>query len=186
MRKLEVQDVELEILAEEENEHFSDKTFNYEPTVVEGFEEMVEKHGRWGWCHVTVRVSWRGVRGEGYLGGCSYESEEDFRKDDGYFMQVLGDALDDLNANVRVHVLEADEMRSELSLTSDEATKRRQLYKGLCWKSPVECPHCKCDLRDHKNGVPFKRTIGVYSREQDRTTHWKCPDCEGTWDRNDR
>ena len=25
--------------------------------------------------------------------------------------------------------------------------------------------------------------IGIYSMEEDRTTHWKCPDCEHEWKR---
>jgi hypothetical protein len=57
---------------------------------------------------------------------------------------------------------------------------------GVYWhrfKGVLECPHCDVDLRDHKNGPPFKRTIGVYSRALDRTVAWRCPDCNGEWPR---
>jgi glutaredoxin len=55
-----------------------------------------------------------------------------------------------------------------------------------CWGSkwhifeePLECPHCKADLRS-LNGPPFKREIGIYSRDQDRTIRYDCPDCHKT------
>ncbi|TVY06912.1 hypothetical protein [Paenibacillus cremeus] len=61
---------------------------------------------------------------------------------------------------------------------------------------PVElCPHCGADLigdpipeekRRHANSPYFiKRRIGLYDLKLDRTTHWQCPDCEGTWERHD-
>ncbi len=47
------------------------------------------------------------------------------------------------------------------------------------WEEPLNCPHCKVDLRDLKTGPPFKREIGIYDRARDRTDHFVCPDCEG-------
>lgn len=49
------------------------------------------------------------------------------------------------------------------------------------WKEPLECPHCKADLRCHRTGPPFKREIGHVS--EDRMSHYSCPDCKGTWPR---
>lgn len=56
---------------------------------------------------------------------------------------------------------------------------------------PTACPACKADLRGteipkrsrHAFGdrTHFLRVIAVYSRELDRTTHWKCPDCGHEW-----
>jgi len=51
------------------------------------------------------------------------------------------------------------------------------------WKGTLECPHCKADLRDHKMGPPGVRQIGMVDRGMDKVTHWVCPDCNGTWDR---
>ena len=45
------------------------------------------------------------------------------------------------------------------------------------WREPLTCPHCKTDLRDHRTGPPFKREIGHYDRNRDRTTSFSCPDC---------
>jgi hypothetical protein len=51
------------------------------------------------------------------------------------------------------------------------------------WRGTLECPHCKADLRDHKNGPPFKREIAFYNRDRDRTEYFICPDCEGRIER---
>lgn len=45
------------------------------------------------------------------------------------------------------------------------------------WTGLLNCPHCNADLRAQESGPPFMRTIAVYDRMQDRTTHYKCPDC---------
>lgn len=29
----------------------------------------------------------------------------------------------------------------------------------------------------------YSRLIGIYSRERDATTHWKCPFCKEVWER---
>lgn len=59
--------------------------------------------------------------------------------------------------------------------------------------TPLTCPACKADLRgdeiplrwrtDYGGATHFCRAIGIYSTELDRTTHWKCPDCNYEWER---
>jgi len=54
--------------------------------------------------------------------------------------------------------------------------------------APTECPKCKVDLRERwmdANGQEAEgsRVIGVYDRDRDRTTHWRCPDCGHEWER---
>jgi Zn-finger nucleic acid-binding protein len=49
------------------------------------------------------------------------------------------------------------------------------------------CPKCKGDLKgapidkadreSYGNKTHFSRVIGIYSREQDKTVAWRCPDC---------
>ena len=46
------------------------------------------------------------------------------------------------------------------------------------WTGPLECGHCKADLRNHVTGPPFKREIGHSDILKDRTTHYTCPDCK--------
>ena len=47
------------------------------------------------------------------------------------------------------------------------------------WAAPHQCRNCKADLRDHEHGPPFKREIGIYDTAIDRTTYYRCPDCQG-------
>jgi hypothetical protein len=46
------------------------------------------------------------------------------------------------------------------------------------WREPHACPHCKADLRDYRTGPPYKREIGLYDRDTDRTVSVICPDCK--------
>ena len=51
---------------------------------------------------------------------------------------------------------------------------------GAYWheyRGAQECPKCKQDLRDHKNGPPFKLEIGVI--ENFRLRYFVCPKCKG-------
>jgi uncharacterized protein with PIN domain len=59
-------------------------------------------------------------------------------------------------------------------------------FYGVRWHeySHARCPSCFADLRDLEMGPPFGRAIGVYSREQDRTVAWQCPDCGTSWPRS--
>ena len=41
----------------------------------------------------------------------------------------------------------------------------------------LNCPHCSEDLRDLKNGPPFKREIGFYDIVADSTVEFVCPKC---------
>jgi len=54
--------------------------------------------------------------------------------------------------------------------------------------APTECPKCKADLRQkppphYRGRGDLSRVIGIYDRDRDRTTHWKCPDCGAEWER---
>jgi uncharacterized C2H2 Zn-finger protein len=57
----------------------------------------------------------------------------------------------------------------------------------------ANCP--KCESLWHDQPIPqeyralygdsrfFSRVIGIYSRDQDRTIAYQCPDCHTCWDR---
>lgn len=49
----------------------------------------------WAWAAVTVRASIGELHGEDHLGCCSYESEEDFKKD-GYYLDMVDGAKAEL------------------------------------------------------------------------------------------
>lgn len=56
----------------------------------------LDRGNTWAWCCVKVRAVWRGFQGTDYLGGCSYDDEEDFKRCD-YFTDMKSEALADLN-----------------------------------------------------------------------------------------
>ena len=59
----------------------------------------------WAWCSVRVEavfvVGTVPYKGEACLGGCSYESEEDFTAPGGYYDDLCNEALADLNRVLR-------------------------------------------------------------------------------------
>lgn len=55
----------------------------------------------WAWASVEVRASFAGFSASDFLGGCSYESEEDFRTPGGYFDDMREIALRALAEEVK-------------------------------------------------------------------------------------
>ncbi len=53
----------------------------------------------WAWCCVKVTAKWNGFEGVDYLGGCSYDGDEDFKKG-GYWPDMKHEALAELNRSV--------------------------------------------------------------------------------------
>lgn len=62
----------------------------------------VDSGNPWAWCGVTVGVTFGTVdlRGEDYLGACSYDSEEDFKENSGYYHGLVDGALQDLAGKI--------------------------------------------------------------------------------------
>lgn len=54
----------------------------------------------WGWCTVKVTAKWNGIKHSEFLGACSYESEDDFIKNSGYFEDMKKEAIDCLFAEL--------------------------------------------------------------------------------------
>jgi hypothetical protein len=50
----------------------------------------------WAWCQVEVKLSLDGLSASAYLGCCSYEGEDDFKRS-GYYEQMVEEAYDELN-----------------------------------------------------------------------------------------
>jgi len=57
----------------------------------------VEQGDVWAWVMVTVTVSWGPFSASDHLGCCSYADEEDFRQPEGYFDDMVDEALAELN-----------------------------------------------------------------------------------------
>ncbi len=54
----------------------------------------------WAWAAVTVVVAWCHFEGRAHLGCCSYADEDDFRQPDGYFDDMVNEALEELNKSI--------------------------------------------------------------------------------------
>jgi hypothetical protein len=50
----------------------------------------------WAWCTIKITVKWNAFDCSTYLGCCSYDSEEDFIKDD-YYTDMVNEAIEGLN-----------------------------------------------------------------------------------------
>lgn len=49
---------------------------------------------QWAWCSAHVIVTYRDLKGEDWLGGCSYQSKEDFMQPNGYYDSMIGEAVE--------------------------------------------------------------------------------------------
>ena len=93
---LDPQEVEYELVCEPEHMRIRGNCSAINDEVDEEcatwIENQLEAGNDWAWCSVRVTARWEGFEEHTYLGGCSYTSEEDFRKD-GYFEDMKHEAL---------------------------------------------------------------------------------------------
>lgn len=54
----------------------------------------------WAWCCIKVTASWRGHSASDYLGGCCYDSKEEFVSEGGYYDDMVDRALEELNDEI--------------------------------------------------------------------------------------
>lgn len=71
--------------------------------IVESIREKLADGNMWAWCEVTVKVTYRDtLSASAYLGGCSYDSERDFRHDNGYFGEMVQECINRLNKDLGI------------------------------------------------------------------------------------
>jgi hypothetical protein len=71
-----------------------------DPKAVRWVKRQLDKGNEWAWCMVTVTATFGDFEGNAYLGACSYRSESDFKKMDGYYPGLCDEALEDLDASI--------------------------------------------------------------------------------------
>ena len=59
--------------------------------------ERLDRGDEWAWAAVEVTAEWEGLSASDHLGGCSYESEEDFKRDP-YYADMQAECLGRLQA----------------------------------------------------------------------------------------
>jgi len=108
-RKLTEKDVVFVVECEPESEPIEGNCSAIDPDTDRETADWIRSeldHGNdWAWCYITVTAVWQSAAGPTWtgrdgLGGCSYRSEEDFRAPGGYFNDMKGAALADLNAQI--------------------------------------------------------------------------------------
>jgi hypothetical protein len=107
--------VEVELKVEDEVDIDWRKDFEDSPDAVKWVEDQLAAKNPWAWCMVTIIVTFRQFVEKDYIGGCSYESEEDFKKGGYYEAMVtvavaeIADYIEDLALE---HALWEHEKRS--------------------------------------------------------------------------
>jgi len=101
MKTLSIQDVQIEIIVEDET--FSAHEQLGECMSKEEIDSLLDEARNvnvWKWCMVEVKGTYKGLTASEYLGGCSYESEEDFKNDSGYYEDMVNAVISDLNKQI--------------------------------------------------------------------------------------
>lgn len=105
MRKLTEKDVTFTISCEEEYVPVkgnaiasgdSEEDARVEKSIINDFNNG----NPWAWCTVKVTAKWNGFEAYEYLGCCSYQDEDDFKRPGGYYDDMRREALANLNSEL--------------------------------------------------------------------------------------
>ena len=61
----------------------------------------------WAWCCVKVECTYYSLTATSYLGCCSYQDEQDFIKNSGYYEDMINDCLIDLQGQLSTLIAES-------------------------------------------------------------------------------
>lgn len=57
----------------------------------------------YAWFCAKVTVRYKGFEADEYLGGCSYKSEKDFKENSGYYIDMIGQCVNQINKEITDH-----------------------------------------------------------------------------------
>lgn len=86
----------LSVVAEEFGPDFEDEATNAQVT------NRWQNYDIWAWASVGIYAVWKNQKGRDYLGGCSYESEQDFIENSGYYADMKQRAYEDLISQLKL------------------------------------------------------------------------------------
>jgi hypothetical protein len=101
MRALKAEEVEFSLTIEDEDipMDFDSGEPEKDEALKKELRDRLDRGDLWAWCCVKVTAKWKTWEGVDYLGGCSYDGEEDFKKD-GHWEDMKDQALEDLNKKI--------------------------------------------------------------------------------------
>lgn len=90
--------IKIEAFPEDITPEKAQQISGYAPDFAESVRKAQKKsEAPWGWCSVRVTVKrkkgQRKGRGEAWLGQCSYQNEQDFIENSGYFYDLVKEAI---------------------------------------------------------------------------------------------
>lgn len=87
----------------------------FDKEVEDGILKRLNENDVWAWCTVEVWAEYRGVTGDSeFLGGCTYEDEEDFKTPNGYYDDMVAGALENLASKLEETVHLTYHVRSDV------------------------------------------------------------------------
>jgi len=103
LRKLRAEEVTFELSIEPEEDgpegHFASGDDAVDAENCAAIRERLDRDEQWAWCIVTVTARWDNFSASDNRGGCSYDDEENFKRE-GYYEDMCANALDALNAEL--------------------------------------------------------------------------------------
>lgn len=70
--------------------------------IEEWIAQELRSGNEWAWCQVHIVVRFGELKGEDWLGGCSYKSREDFEQPGGYYDSMINEAVEDLAKEIEL------------------------------------------------------------------------------------
>ena len=94
LRPLTLEDITITVTAADELLHPSELLSEcMSEGEINALLEEAQTQNEWKWCIVEVKGEFNGLEFSDYLGGCSYESEEEFIKTSGYYKDMCQTVL---------------------------------------------------------------------------------------------
>lgn len=137
LRDLREDEVEFEIELLEEDVpvrgHFASDEPEEDRKTEDEILRRLDAGDQWAWCCVKVVARWNGFETFDTLGCCSYESEQDFKRD-GYWEDMKAEVFRELNEEVKA----AFDRIEPLVVTEDPSAVNERFSRALAALSPEQ------------------------------------------------
>ena len=101
LRALTLEDITITVTATDDDIHPSELLNEcMSEDEINALLEEAQTQNVWKWCSVEVKGEFNGLEFSDYLGGCSYESKEEFIKTSGYYEDMCQTVLKGLQSQI--------------------------------------------------------------------------------------